>query len=68
MTLDIATWIFCAQLLHVLTPLLYSLTGLHALIVYVFLLHGSWFTLLLYGYSCISIILNTVHVTWIIDT
>ena len=36
----------CAQLLHVLTPLLYRLTGIHALIVYVCLLHGSWI------YSC----------------
>jgi len=36
----------CAQLLHVLTSLLYRLTGIHALIVLVFLLHGSWI------YSC----------------
>ena len=36
----------CAQLLHVLTSLLYRLTGIYALIVFVFLLHGSWI------YSC----------------
>ena len=44
-----------AQLLHVLTPLLYKLTGLHVLIVYVFLLHRPWFILLLHGYSCIPV-------------
>jgi len=44
-----------AQLLHVLTPLLYRLTDLHALIIYVFLLHRSWFILLLHGYFCISV-------------
>jgi len=37
----------CAQLLHILTPLLYRLTGVHALIACVFLLHGSWIILLL---------------------
>jgi len=68
MTLDTARWIFCAQLLHVLTPLLYSLTGLHVLIVYVFLLYGSWFILLLHEYSCSPVILNIVHITCIIVT
>jgi len=53
--LDTATWILCAQLLYVHTPQLHWLTGLHALIVYVFLLHGSWFILLLHGYSCIPV-------------
>jgi len=53
--LDTATWILCAQLLHVFTPLLYRLTGLHAFIVYLFLLHGTWFMLFLRGYSCIPV-------------
>jgi len=48
----IVTWILYAQLFHVFTPLLYSLTGLHVLIIYVFMLHRSWFILLLHGYSC----------------
>ena len=43
------------QLLHDLTPLLYRLTGLPILIVYVFLLHRSWFIWLLHAYSCIPI-------------
>jgi len=37
------------------TPLLYKLTGLHVLIVYLFLLHRSWFIWLLRAYSCIPI-------------
>ena len=39
------TWILCAQLLHVLTPLLHRLTDTHVLIVSVFFLHGSLFIL-----------------------
>ena len=62
------TWMLRTQLLHVLIPLLYSLTGLHALIVYVFLLYGSWFILLLHEYSCSPVILNIVHVTCTIVT
>ena len=54
-TLYTATWILCTQLLHVLTPLLYRLTGLHVLIVYLFLLHRSWFIWLLHAYSCIPV-------------
>ena len=57
-TLDIITWILCAQLLHIFTPLLYRLTGIHTLIVFVFLLHGSLFILhelLLDGYSHIPV-------------
>jgi len=54
----IATWILCTQLYHVYTPLLHGFTGIHALIVSVFLLHGSLFILyelLLHGYSCIPV-------------
>ena len=41
-TPDTATWLGYTQLRHVLIPLLYRLTGIHALIVFVFLVHGSW--------------------------
>ena len=41
----------CAQLLHVLTSLFYRRTGIHALIVFVFLLHDHGF----------------IPVTWIMD-
>jgi len=37
----IATWILCTQLYHVHTSLLHRFTGIHALIVSVFLSHGS---------------------------
>jgi len=58
----------CAHLLHVLTSLLYRLTDMHALIVFVFLLHEimdlflwhrSWFIWLLHAYACIL-------VTWLL--
>ena len=62
-TRDNAMWILCACL-----TLLLVHTGLHALIVYVFHLHGSWFMVLLHGYSWIPIILHTVYITWIIVT
>ena len=45
-TQDTATWLGYTQLLHVLIPLLYRLTGIHAVIVFVFLLHGSGLFLL----------------------
>ena len=62
-TRDNAMWILCACL-----TLLLVHTGLHALIVYVFHLHGSWFIVLLHGYSWIPVILHTVYITWIIVT
>jgi len=54
----IAMWILCTQLFHVLISLLHRFTGIHALVVSVFLLHGSLFILhelLLHGYSCIPV-------------
>jgi len=60
----IATWILYThiscytQLYHVLTQLLHGSTGIHVLIVSVFLLHGSLFILhelLLHEYSCIPV-------------
>jgi len=56
--LFLVTWILCTQLFHVLIPLLHRFTGIHALIVSIFMLHGSLFILhelLLHGYSCIPV-------------
>ena len=63
LSVHIFVLILDAQLLHVLIPLLYRLTGLHVLIVYVFLLHRSWFILLRHGYSCIPATDIDIHVT-----
>jgi len=61
-----ATWLGYIQLLHVLIPLDPS-AYMHWLSTYS-CLHGSWFILVLHGYSWIPVILNTVSVTCIIVT